>query len=288
MRREYDSLALAPTSPHGGLPRDQTRDHPLVNALKIGLMSVWALLATLLWLPLFVPLLPFRTARMVLANAWGRVNAAAMLCIIGVRLEVTGQEYLRGPAIFVMNHTSFLDILVSLSLVPLRTSAIAKQAMLLSPFGPIIWLSGCFLVDRSNHGRALATMASCCRIMRGAKVGLMIWPEGKRSLDGRLRPFKKGFGHIALGTGLPVVPIITHGANLIIRPGSLGIHPGLLRITVLPPCSTEDWRRDTLDEHIAEVRDVMLCRLPVYQRPLLDPSGEERAVVTRASSRWGV
>ena len=93
---------------------------------------------------------------MVLANAWGRVNAAAMLCIIGVRLEVTGQEYLRGPAIFVMNHTSFLDILVSLSLVPLRTSAIAKQAMLLSPFGPIIWLSGCFLVDRSNHGRALA------------------------------------------------------------------------------------------------------------------------------------
>merc|ERR1711959_37404 len=116
-------------------------------------------------------------------------------------------------------------------------------------------LSGCFLVDRSNHAKAIATMDSCCRIMKESGVGLIIWPEGKRSLDGRLRPFKKGFGHVALGTKLPVVPIITHGANLIIRPGSLGIHPGRLRITVLPPCSTKDWERDSLNDHIVDVRE---------------------------------
>jgi len=261
-----------------------------VNAAKIGLMSFWAALSTLLWLPLFVPFLPFRTVRMMLANFWGRVNAAIMLQIIGVRLEVEGREHLVGPAIFVMNHTSFLDILVSLSLVPFRTSAIAKQAMLLSPFGVIIWLSGCFLVDRSNHAKAVSTMDTCCRIMKKSGVGLMIWPEGKRSLDGRLRPFKKGFGHIALGTKLPVVPIITHGAHLLIRPGSLGIHPGCLKIKVLPPRGTEEWQRDTLDRDIAGVRNAMLSQVPIYQRPLLKPTGEEKDVVTRAPTIkfWGV
>ena len=88
-------------------------------------------------------------------------------------------------------------------------------------------------------------------------LSIWIWPEGTRSLDGKLIPFKKGFVHLALATGLPVVPVIVHGAHKVWPAKTMQFYPGEVKIEVLDPIKTDDWNRETVDKHVEEVRSFM-------------------------------
>ena len=88
-------------------------------------------------------------------------------------------------------------------------------------------------------------------------LSIWIWPEGTRSLDGKLIPFKKGFVHLALATGLPVVPVIVHGAHKVWPAKTMQFYPGEVKIEVLDPIKTNDWNRETVDKHVEEVRNFM-------------------------------
>ena len=88
-------------------------------------------------------------------------------------------------------------------------------------------------------------------------LSIWIWPEGTRSLDGKLIPFKKGFVHLALATGLPVVPVIVHGAHKVWPAKTMQFYPGEVKVEVLDPIKTDDWNRETVDKHVEEVRSFM-------------------------------
>ncbi len=93
-------------------------------------------------------------------------------------------------------------------------------------------------------------------------------PEGTRSRDGRLLPFKKGFVHLAIATGLPVVPVVLHGAQRNWEPGTLRFRPMTLEIDVLPKIDTAAWREESAGEHAAEVHAAFCAALRPEQRPL--------------------
>lgn len=99
-------------------------------------------------------------------------------------------------------------------------------------------------------------------------LSLILFPEGTRSKNGRLLPFKKGFVHAALQTGLPVVPIVVTGTHLAWRNNSVRVRPVPLTVKVLPPIGTGGWEEARVDEHVEAVRSMYVCNLPDSQKPL--------------------
>lgn len=78
----------------------------------------------------------------------------------------------------------------------------------------------------------------------------------------------QGFFHLALQTGLPIVPMVLTGTHLAWRKGSLHIRPAPLNVKFLPPISTKDWTADKIDDYIRMVHDLYAKHLPESQRPL--------------------
>ncbi|NNE61946.1 MAG: 1-acyl-sn-glycerol-3-phosphate acyltransferase, partial [Woeseia sp.] len=89
-------------------------------------------------------------------------------------------------------------------------------------------------------------------------LSLAIAPEGTRSNSDRLGPFKKGPFHIAMQAGVPIVPIVIHNASDVLPKGGFFVRPTAVHVDVLPPVMTDDWRPETVDQHVAEVRDLYL------------------------------
>ena len=221
-------------------------------------------IASVLFFLLMIPLLPWRVARIYCCNVYGTVAGRTMVWASGAkpifhnRDKVVSQK----PAIFISNHTSTLDMWVGMWVCPMGGCGLAKKEIRYVPgVGQLYLLSGHPMIDRSNRERAISTMADVARFIKNNGLSLWIWPEGTRSRDGRLQPFKKGFVHAALATGLPIVPIVVHNAAKIFPRGKLKFNPGPLDIEVLDSISTDDWALETIDDHVELVRDIVASTL---------------------------
>src|SRR5262249_26486768 len=92
-------------------------------------------------------------------------------------------------------------------------------------------------IDRQNAASARRTIDHAAdRIRQGCSV--VIFPEGTRSRDGRLGPFKKGGFHLAINSGADVVPVAIRGTREVMPRGSLLIRPGVVDIEIGEPIST--------------------------------------------------
>lgn len=250
----------------GTNPR-KARFIPLRFAAGAVLMAV----CSLLFIVACLPVLPSRRARIRVGNVYGSMVGYGITRIAGTRPIIHTREKLRSlkPAIYVMNHTSMLDVWLGMWLCPMGGVGTGKRELLKVPFlGWIFWLSGHLLLDRGNRDRAIAAMDEVSDMAERYRMSIWIWPEGTRSKDGRLGAFKKGFGHLALATKLPIVPVIAHNAHHRWPNRTTALYPGVLDIDVLDPIDTRDWRPESLDEHIAAVREVMIRHLLPEQRPV--------------------
>ncbi|WP_306536272.1 1-acyl-sn-glycerol-3-phosphate acyltransferase [Geobacter sp.] len=149
------------------------------------------------------------------ALGWSRVG----LMMARVRLRVSGTELVPagGPVIFMGNHQGNFDILVLSRAIPRRFSWLAKEELFRIPlFGAAMRRAGYIPVDRSDGRKALRSLnAAAQRIMSGTSV--VIFPEGTRTADGSLLPFKKGGFILAERAGVPIVPFTING--------SMGVNP---------------------------------------------------------------
>ena len=98
------------------------------------------------------------------------------------------------------------------------------------------------------------------------RVGYKV-TEGTRSRDGRMLPFKKGIWHLAVQTGLPVVPVVVSGAHRAWTKGSMALQPTDVEVRVLPAIDTSGWGARDRDEVVAELQDLFVQALPADQRP---------------------
>ena len=180
--------------------------------------------------------------------------------IVGTKLINPDSQKLKnsGPAIYVTNHTSALDIFISMAICPYGGCGVGKKEIVRVPFfGLAYWLSGHLVIDRGNREKAVASMNKLSKFVNDKKLSIWIWPEGTRSMDGKLIPFKKGFVHLALATGLPIVPVVLHGAYKRWPAKTMQFYPGEVRVEVLDPIKTDDWTKKTIDKHIEEVKGLM-------------------------------
>ncbi len=236
---------------------------------KIGLLSflirfsigfVWLGFWSLTCMCLMILALPFRTLRVRIGNFCGKMIGPVVSWLVGAKIINPDSEKLNSskPAIFVSNHASALDVFIGMALCPYGGCGVGKKEILKIPFfGLAYWLAGHLLIDRGNNAKAVASMKKLSDFVKAKGLSIWIWPEGTRSLDGKLIPFKKGFVHLALATGLPVVPVIVHGAHKVWPAKTMQFYPGEVKIEVLDPIKTNDWNRETVDKHVEEVRNFM-------------------------------
>jgi 1-acyl-sn-glycerol-3-phosphate acyltransferase len=182
------------------------------------------------------------------AQNWAR----ATLWILGVRLDLVGLHNLqRGPAVFICNHESLMDVVFLPAILPRTVRMVAKRELLYVPF--VGWAfagGGAVLVDRSKPRQALRNLLRALeKLPRG--WSLFVFPEGTRSKDGELRPFKKGAFHMAAHTKLPVVPIGLAGARAIVPADGWLVRPGVVQVHVGEPIDTTDWEVSDAPRHCA-------------------------------------
>lgn len=219
-------------------------------------------------LVVLVVLMPLRNLRIRACNVYGRVVGRVLLRMTGSPLTLIGEEELRADrqAIYVGNHTSSLDAMLAMSLSPVGTVGVAKKEIVWIPFfGQLYLLSGHILLDRGNRERAIATMTAAASLVERHRLSLFMWPEGTRSVDGRLQPFKKGLVHLALATGLPVVPIVITGAHKTWEKHQMRVVPHPIRVEVLPAIDTSRWATMALEDALEEVHAAFVAHLPPDQ-----------------------
>lgn len=213
--------------------------------------------SSILYLPVVALSLPFnKRGRLIRfhVNTWGRVCLFAS----GVKLRVTGMENIiqDRPQILMSNHQSMHDIF-ALCTLPLSYKWLAKKELFKVPiFGCLLYMIGCVSVDRLNPQKAKKGMdAAQTKIKSGASI--MIFPEGTRSYDGKLQPFKKGGFLLALKKKIPIVPITIRGSNEIMKKGAMKVHPGDIDIIIGEPIETIDLRVRDRRNLVQKVHDVI-------------------------------
>ena len=140
-----------------------------------------------------------------------------------------------GPLIFACNHESALDIWVAFKVLPRNFRFIAKQELFRLPvFGWYMRLGGHIPVDRGNHARAIQSLRKAGEAVRGG-TSLVVFPEGTRSRDARVHPFKKGPFVVAMEAGVPVVPVAISGSGRVTPKDAIAVVPGTIRVAVGDP-----------------------------------------------------
>lgn len=176
--------------------------------------------------------------------AWGMWVVHLGVRAAGIRVRVQGAEHIPSqPSIFMSNHVSNLDPPVLLPSIPGVTSVMLKQSLMRIPLLGTAMRMGKFVPVSRGHAReeAVQSVAAAAEALRSG-LHLTIFPEGTRSPDGRLLPFRKGAFFLAMETGAPIVPVILHGTAAMMPRDSLKIRPGVAEVQFLPPRRPQDFR----------------------------------------------
>jgi 1-acyl-sn-glycerol-3-phosphate acyltransferase len=171
------------------------------------------------------------------AYAWhARLWARLGLRLNGVTLTLAGAEHLpAGPVIFMSNHQSNFDILALLAAMPRQIHWIAKKELFEIPFfGPSMRRGGYIPLDRTDGRKALQSMDEAAATIHQGK-SVVLFPEGTRTTDGNLLPFKRGGFILARKAAVPVVPVTINGSGRINPAGQIRLYSGNIRITMHPP-----------------------------------------------------
>ncbi|KAJ7639425.1 hypothetical protein FB45DRAFT_1024147 [Roridomyces roridus] len=202
-------------------------------------------------------------------HAVARTFYAVAGLTLGLSVEVVGgEEWVKDsedggarPCVFMSNHQSMVDLMVIGRLMPKRTSIMAKTSLRWSPLGPFMMGSGAIFIDRGNSKRAMKSLDDAVNVMRTLRVSVWMYPEGTRhnSQVPEMLPFKKGGFHLAIQSGLPIVPIVTENYWHMYHSNMFGSGP--IRVRVLPPIPTTGLTAADVPALVARVRDAMLPAL---------------------------
>lgn len=144
-----------------------------------------------------------------LARVWSKI----FLFLFGAKVTVHGTEHLSKdkPYVFCANHSSYTDIPVLLASIPIDVRLILRKSLTRIPiWGWALLASPMIIIDLSNPSKAKRTLEKAAQVIRGG-ASVLLFPEGTRTRDGNLQPFKRGAFQMAYKSGVEVVPIILKG-----------------------------------------------------------------------------
>lgn len=186
--------------------------------------------------------------------------------LVGVKVVLRGLENLKAGQnyIFMANHVSNLDPPVLIPSIPGRCSVLVKKELFRTPIlGTGMRQADLVPVDRSDREAAIESIRGANEVLKKG-LHMVIYPEGTRSSDGRLLPFKKGPFHLAVDSGVPVVPVTLLGTFESWPKTRFALHPGTATVVFHPPLESREYAdRDAL---MQAVRDSIASGLPEERR----------------------
>ena len=177
------------------------------------------------------------------AHSCARAWSWLILATTGVRVHASGRHRIARDRsyVFVSNHQSIYDFPILITALPFQLRIIAKASLGYFPvLGWHLRHTGHLLIERSRAGAT--TLKRVADLMRGGH-SLIAFPEGTRSVDGRVQRFKRGLFLLAIETGSPIVPVAVIGSRHVMLKGCLMTCPGDVEMVVHAPLPTDGLSR---------------------------------------------
>ncbi|HEX5819037.1 MAG TPA: lysophospholipid acyltransferase family protein [Gemmatimonadales bacterium] len=182
-----------------------------------------------------------------------------LLAVTGIDVRTTGLDHVSGlgPCVYVVNHLSFVDVWVLLVALPGSLRFVGKRELFRIPiFGTALRVSGQIPIDRQDRRSAVASFDTAGRLLR-AGHSAVVFPEGTRSRDGSLQPFKKGAFVLAIATQHPVVPVVVAGTFGLMPRGGIVPRAGRVEVRIGAPIATAGLSYDDRDALVARAHSAM-------------------------------
>ena len=193
------------------------------------------------------------------ARYWAR----SVAWVIPIVVRVKGAENARpGQSyIVVCNHQSQIDILTVYGWLDLDLKWVIKKELRKVPgIGIGCEKVGHIFVDRKNPEKARASINAALKRL-GDGIGILFFPEGTRSDDGRLLPFKKGAFRVAIDQQLPVLPVTLNGTRDILPARTLKLFPGATSMRIHPEIPTRGKSLDDLKQIMTSAQEAIAAGL---------------------------
>jgi 1-acyl-sn-glycerol-3-phosphate acyltransferase len=172
------------------------------------------------------------------------------LIAAGIDLKVTGAEKIDSSQSYVVisNHPSTLDIFTHITALPVSIRFLTKTELFRIPIlSRVLKILGLPRIDRKNAQMNLPKINESIQRVIDNKNSIMIFPEGTRSNQKDLLPFKKGAAHVAKKFDLPIIPVVTHNSHNLMIKGSVWFKSGQIHVQILDPITNiEDYDIDEL------------------------------------------
>lgn len=186
---------------------------------------------------------------------WSRITCRLALC----RIRTKGHDNLnpKQSYVFVANHQGYFDIFLIYGFLNQNVKWVQKQSLRNIPFvGYASEKAGHVFVDNSNHASRAATIEKAKKQLLDG-TSMVIFPEGARTLNGKMGRFKRGAYFIAKDMQLPVVPLTINGPYDVLKRGSKLIRPGRLELIIHPPIPTETVTEEKIPELMDHTKEII-------------------------------
>jgi 1-acyl-sn-glycerol-3-phosphate acyltransferase len=232
------------------------RLYPLLNVLQALFLITWSMfwISAALVVLLFTwnPDAPLAMAR----HFWG--PGLRWGALITIERDPLPDVDWSQPHIFVMNHQSMFDIVAAFICIPSNIRFVSKKILQYVPFlGWYMTATGMIFVDRSNRTKAVKSLAVAGEKIR-AGANILAYPEGTRSTDGNILPFKKGPFMVALSAGVPIIPVAIEGSGRLLPRGGFNLRKGVVRVKLGAPIPTAGLGHDDRGALMHRVRDALI------------------------------
>jgi 1-acyl-sn-glycerol-3-phosphate acyltransferase len=189
------------------------------------------------------------------ARLWGKVALLANR----VKVKIEGMENLRGkgPYIFMSNHQGSYDIFALLGHLPYQFKWLAKKELFSTPFfGWVMAAAGYISIDREGTRKTVEAMNVAAQKIRDG-MSVVIFPEGSRSPDGSIQPFKKGGFTLAIKSKVPIIPIAISGSRDVMPKDKLTTASGEIRMKLDHPIETQNSSLKDRESLMKKVREAI-------------------------------
>jgi len=176
--------------------------------------------------------------------------------VLGIEVEVSGLENFskNKSYIFMANHQSMLDVVV-IALIPQFVHVIAKKEMFKVPvIGQGMKIVEYVSVDRKGKKGGRKSIERAVSLIKEKKYSFLIFPEGTRSLNGKLQQFRRGGFYLALNSGVPIVPITITGSFELMPKYNFFIKKGKIKVAFHKPVAVQGYNESSLFELMERVR----------------------------------
>jgi 1-acyl-sn-glycerol-3-phosphate acyltransferase len=189
--------------------------------------------------------------------------------VLGITIDVAGLERIAPGTsyVFMPNHISFLDGPLVMVLIPGVARVILKKSILRIPIvGTAMRFVGFVPVDRKGADGGKRSIARAVALMRKKGYSYLIFPEGTRSLDGRLGPFRRGGFFLALASGAPIIPVTILGTRELMPKRQWFARRGNVRVVFHEPIPVTGTTPETMAGLMEKVRGAILQDPPEARR----------------------